>query len=312
MIGASANSQPGYAPLAVNGQITIDDYADGQAVPPGAVVLNVASNIYSAPNGGKLIVMGAETSAVADFPQDPTITGIVLGTGDGNNVNFQTNNDVAAQLMGGHNDTVITGNGNDVLATHGGSFSIDVGGGNDLIRIGSSLAGEDYIGDIASESGALTMIAYSRVSEERHIKFDCGDGFDHLEYHGNFLTGLNSGYTTGTASFYINMPTDVISGKGPGVTGNYSPANPEFAGTGLEVVDSIDMTNGAHKITVLADAPGDSLTAKLHKVALGRQPLDSGDSLEGIKFWTTQFDQGTGFDGIQHSLQLPGLCGIPQ
>lgn len=281
--------------------VVVEEYYPATAVGANTVLLNVRTDIFNAPNAGEIVWMQPGTSAVANFSTWSPTRAMLVGDGGNSTVNFQTTEDVAVQLTGGQGDVLATGRGNDTVAVNGGTFNVNLGDGDNNLYIGNGSGATNGI--IQDGNGSLDIEMRGHVSGTFAIK--AGGGFDELTLMGRGEAGLSN------TAFAWNHSLNSFGMTYNPPQGETSRGELNIAADGLDAIVWVpNQATQNYRMTVLADTVGDSLCAKLYQVALGRQPFDAETvngvtqytSTDGIKFWTTEFDQGWGYDGVRHTV----------
>lgn len=224
--------------------VTADNLAD-VATTQAAVV--IADGIAVNANFAGTSPVKAFVAAGAPVGEDGKPTGPVPG---GNNIQFATDDDVTVVLSGGTGDFVKTAAGDDMIQFRGGSASIDTGEGNDQVFM-QGATGDQVNVSSGSGSSVFTFGGF----EGAKATIDAGEGFDRV----NFMWSSR-------ADHKFDAPT---GGKFMIHSGDVTMENVNivtFDENGDGVID---------EATVLATTQGESLIARLYKVALGRDVVDS-------------------------------------
>lgn len=239
---------------------------------------NVTTNITNANQiaaDAQIVIMDKDTSANVTFDANSNVQAMVVGGAGNSQVVFDTAKDVTVQLGGGENDSVSTGAGDDTITFAGGSATIDTGAGNDVVVLqgegNAHVTGGagDMVIDIQTDSAAATI--------------DAGTGFDRVNIVDSILNHVFQ-FINGRFQMHSEQPITMDN------------VNVVTFGDG----------DGINAMTVLADSQADAMVASLYKIALGRYGIDNGQTddqiMGGIKFWTEEFDQGQGAEGLQHTV----------
>lgn len=276
--------------LADNGQLTVADVIAGQNLPAGVDIVNVNQDLNADPHAGAVLVMGEGAVANLAFGASSPLRALIMSDSSNNSASFQTDDDLFIYLGNGTNNHLQTGGGSDYVFAAGGQYDISVIG-NDTVRVYGMTADSS----IVSDDGDMT-VELSPGSFGGYVDIEGGAGFDVI------------------SKALIDEIDVAWDGQGEKFSVIYKGSvNPDGAlqnaygieTSGVELLYMAPSENHPQaytKMTVLASTVGDSLAAKLYQIALDRQPFDKGDSLDGIKFWMTEFDQGEGYDGARQTV----------
>jgi len=231
---------------------------------------------------GGTVSDGVEVVLVTEDITSPIdgVKAIIMPKGTSANVVFGADSTVENMvLLGSNNDVAFEGDKDITIEMNGGKDTVSTGAGEDVFIIKG--------GEAKINSGDGKDVIHLEGENTGDATIDAGDGFDRLSIK-DAPSNHEFSFDAATGMFGMNSPVPV----------NMS---------GIEVV-TFDMNGSGDiksddKITVLTTDFQDNIAAKLYRVVLNREAIDSDgrggadDTLDGLFYWMHEFDAITSRKG---------------